>query len=90
MTAPRRQTELHAVIQGCSSWKAVQDHLRRLSKKQKGDRFEELVKAYLVLEPEYASKLKLVWLPGGAESEATPRVLESPVFCPNTQTQERE
>ena len=30
--------------------------------KEKGDAFEELVKAYLLLEPEYASKLKRVWL----------------------------
>jgi predicted helicase len=33
-----------------------------LSEKQKGDLFEELVKSYLLLEPEYASKLKHVWL----------------------------
>ena len=33
-----------------------------MSEKQKGDLFEELVKAYLQLEPEYASKLKHVWL----------------------------
>ncbi|HEY4984636.1 MAG TPA: hypothetical protein VIJ24_06190, partial [Verrucomicrobiae bacterium] len=36
--------------------------MRDLSEKQKGDLFEELVKAYLLLEPEYASKLKHVWL----------------------------
>ena len=35
---------------------------RNLTEKQKGDLFEELVKAYLQLEPEYASKLKHVWL----------------------------
>ena len=40
----------------------IQRRLRDLSEKQKGDVFEELVKAYLLLEPEYASKLKHVWL----------------------------
>lgn len=30
--------------------------------KSRGDAFEQLVKAYLLLEPEYASKLKHVWL----------------------------
>jgi predicted helicase len=35
--------------------------LHGLTDKQKGDVFEELVKAYLLLEPEYASKLKHVW-----------------------------
>jgi predicted helicase len=30
--------------------------------KSRGDAFEEFVKAYLLLEPEYASKLKHVWL----------------------------
>lgn len=33
-----------------------------MPEKQKGDLFEQLVKAYLLLEPEYASKLKHVWL----------------------------
>jgi len=50
------------VICGCSSWEHIQDRLRDLSEKQKGDLFEELVKAFLLLEPEYASKLKHVWL----------------------------
>lgn len=53
---------LHAVIRGCSSWADIAHRLRDLSEKQKGDLFEELVKAYLQLEPEYASKLKHVWL----------------------------
>jgi len=49
-------------IQGCASWDDFQRKLRPLSEKQKGDVFEKLVKAYLLLEPEYASKLKHVWL----------------------------
>jgi superfamily II DNA or RNA helicase len=35
-----------------------------LSEKQKGDFFEEFTKAYLILDPEYATKLKHVWLLG--------------------------
>lgn len=62
MTQADRQTRLHAVIRGCSSWQGIQRRLRDLSEKQKGDLFEQLVKAYLLLEPEYASKLKHVWL----------------------------
>lgn len=58
----KNQSDLHGVIRGCSSWKDIQDELRDLSEKQKGDLFEQLVKAYLLLEPEYASKLKHVWL----------------------------
>ena len=41
----------------CSSWQDIQAKLRTFPEKQKGDLFEELVKAYLQLEPEYASKL---------------------------------
>jgi superfamily II DNA or RNA helicase len=57
-----RATALHEVIQGCSSWEDIQDKLRNLSEKQKGDLFEELVKSYLLLDPEYATKLSKVWL----------------------------
>jgi len=53
---------LLGATRGCSSWADFQRRLRDLSEKQKGDLFEELVKAYLQLEPEYASKLKRVWL----------------------------
>ena len=51
-----------AAIRGCCSWADIQRRLRDLSEKEKGDLFEQLVKAYLELEPEYASKLKHVWL----------------------------
>jgi superfamily II DNA or RNA helicase len=53
---------LLAAIRGCSSWADFQRRWHDLPEKQKGDLFEELVKAYLQLEPEYASKLKHVWL----------------------------
>ena len=53
---------LQAVFCDCSSWADFQRRLRDLPEKQKGDLFEDLVKAYLQLEPEYASKLKHVWL----------------------------
>lgn len=62
MTQTKNTSGLYDAIQGCSSWADIQGKLRDLSEKQKGDVFEELVKAYLLLEPEYASKLKHVWL----------------------------
>jgi len=62
MKQARNPSVLHGVIRGCSSWDDIQARLRDLPNKLKGDIFEELVKAYLQLEPEYASKLKHVWL----------------------------
>ena len=62
MTQRIKATEFLDAIHDCSSWGDVHRKLRDLSEKQKGDVFEELVKAYLLLEPEYASKLKHVWL----------------------------
>jgi superfamily II DNA or RNA helicase len=62
MTRASRHTRLRAVLCNCSSWADFQRRLRDLPEKQKGDFFEELVKAYLQLEPEHASKLKRVWL----------------------------
>ena len=62
MTQDNKSKGLHGAIRDCSSWDDIQGKLRDLSNKQKGDVFEELVKAYLLLEPEYASKLKHVWL----------------------------
>jgi predicted helicase len=45
------------------SWEDFCRHANLLTPtKAKGDAFEVLVKAYLLLEPEYASKLKHVWL----------------------------
>ena len=62
MTQAIKQTGLIGAIRGYISWQDIQTKWRRLPEKQKGDLFEELVKGYLQLEPEYASKLKHVWL----------------------------
>ena len=56
------QNRLVSAIRGCSSWQDIQSNWRDFPEKQKGDLFEELVKAYLQLDPEYTSKLKHVWL----------------------------
>lgn len=57
-------TNLAQTLKGCRSWADLQRRWRLLTKKQKGNLFEELTKYYLLLEPEYASKLKSVWLLG--------------------------
>ena len=62
MTRASPSTGLIAAIRGCASWQDIQAKWRTLPEKQKGDLFEELVKAFLQLDPEYASKLKHVWL----------------------------
>ena len=62
MTQAKNTSGLLTSIQGCASWADIQRRLRDCSEKQKGDVFEELVKAYLLLESEYACKLKHVWL----------------------------
>lgn len=53
---------LHRAIAHCSSWEEFAQRLERLSEKEKGDVFEHLVRAYLQLDPEYATKLRKVWL----------------------------
>ena len=58
----RRAHELFTAIDGCSSWEEIHRAWSDYSAKQKGDLFEELVRAFLQIEPEYASKLKNVWL----------------------------
>ncbi|MEN9535520.1 MAG: hypothetical protein RIR37_793, partial [Verrucomicrobiota bacterium] len=68
---------LAGAIRGCTSWHDIQNKWRIFSEKQKGDLFEELVKAYLQLDPEYASKLKHVWL-GGEVPQAIARKLQLP------------
>jgi len=59
---PETAPDLARSIRGCASWQDIQAKWRTLPEKQKGDIFEALVKAYLQLDPEYASKLKHVWL----------------------------
>ena len=53
---------LSSATAGCSSWSDLTAKWARYSEKEKGDLFEELTKAYLILEPRYACKLKHVWL----------------------------
>jgi superfamily II DNA or RNA helicase len=64
-------------IRGCVSWHDIQTKWQNLSEKRKGDLFEEIVKAYLQLDPEYASKLKHVWL-GSEVPQAIARKLKLP------------
>jgi len=44
------------------NWNSYKQSLSKLSNKDKGDSFEELVKHYLTYNPQYATKLKYVWL----------------------------
>jgi superfamily II DNA or RNA helicase len=53
---------LRDVVAKCSSWDAFRRALAKKSEKEKGDLFEHLVRAYLQLDPEYATKLRKVWL----------------------------
>lgn len=77
MTKVNKQTGLVVAIRDCASWQDIQAKWRTFPEKQKGDLFEELVKAYLQLEPEYASKLKHVWL-GGEVPQAIAKKLKLP------------
>jgi predicted helicase len=49
-------------VERCASWEDFAHRLSRMSEKEKGDVFEHLVRAYLLLDPEYATKLGKVWL----------------------------
>lgn len=53
---------LRDVVAKCSSWDTFRRALVKKSEKEKGDLFEQLVRAYLHLDPEYATKLRKVWL----------------------------
>jgi len=53
---------LRDVVAKCSSWDTFRCALTKKSEKEKGDLFEQLVWAYLHLDPEYATKLRKVWL----------------------------
>ena len=66
-------------ISGCSSWYDIHDKWGSFTEKQKGDLFEELVKAYLQLDPEYASKLMHVWL-----SSEVPILVSKKLKLPST------
>ncbi len=51
------------LFSGLTSFAGLEQKIAALPKeKTRGDAFEQFVKAFLLLEPEYASKLKNVWL----------------------------
>lgn len=50
-----------AAIGAANTWGDIHAAWASKTEKEKGDRFEDLTKAYLQLAPEYASKLKHVW-----------------------------
>ena len=77
MRQSNKSVGLVGAIRGCTSWHDIQNKWRSFPEKQKGDLFEELVKAYLQLDPEYASKLKHVWL-GSEVPQAIARKLQLP------------
>ena len=54
-------TNLASSLKGCRSWDDLQKRWKDCEKKTKGDLFEALVKNYLLLTPEFASKFKAVW-----------------------------
>ena len=53
---------LKRAVQGCKGWEDFKGRFEGLGEKKKGDLFEELTQAFLLLDPEYATKLKRVWL----------------------------
>ena len=53
---------LREAVARCASWGDFVRQLKKKSDKEKGDLFEHLVRAYLQLDPEYATKLRKVWL----------------------------
>ena len=53
---------LRDAVARCASWEDFVRQLKKKSDKEKGDLFEHLVRAYLQLDPEYATKLRKVWL----------------------------
>ena len=53
---------LRYAVARSASWEDFVRQLKKKSDKEKGDIFEHLVRAYLQLDPEYATKLRKVWL----------------------------
>jgi superfamily II DNA or RNA helicase len=77
MRRSNKSVGLTGAIRGCTSWHDIQNKWQNFTEKEKGDFFEELVKAYLQLDPEYASKLKHVWL-GSEVPQVIARKLQLP------------
>lgn len=48
-------------ISACNCWQDFKEAMQPLSKKEKGDCFEELTKQYLLIEPKYQTQLRHVW-----------------------------
>ncbi len=53
---------LAKAVRSCRSWDDFSKAFASLPEKQKGDLFEELVKAFLLIDPEYATKINEVWI----------------------------
>ena len=53
---------LAKAVRSCRSWNDFSKAFASLPEKQKGDLFEELVKGFLLLDPEYATKISEVWI----------------------------
>ena len=51
-----------ALLKTANSWADFRAGVQPMTKKEKGDCFEELTKHFLLLDPTYATKLKKVWL----------------------------
>jgi superfamily II DNA or RNA helicase len=59
---------LKKAVAQCASWEDFARQLNGLPEKEKGDLFEHLVRAFLQLDPEYATKLRKIWLLGEVPS----------------------
>ena len=55
-------TNLASSLRNCRTWDELQRSWLGFGSKEKGDLFEELVKYYLLLAPEFVCKFKSVWL----------------------------
>ena len=53
--------EIARIISACNCWQDFKEAMPPLSKKEKGDCFEELTKQYLLIEPKYQTQLRHVW-----------------------------
>jgi len=53
--------DIARIISACNCWQDFKEAMQPLSKKEKGDCFEELTKQYLLLEPKYQTQLRHVW-----------------------------
>jgi superfamily II DNA or RNA helicase len=62
MLSSGHQYSLSKTLRGCRSWEDFSKRLSLLPEKQKGDLFEQLVKEYLLLDPEYATTISQVWI----------------------------